>query len=319
MSIELNAADAIATVTFSHGMDAKSHQAVEGEATLLSTLDAILEPHQLAWPLGYTLPKATLRQVLTENLWPTDNLNGWQGDLKALPKDWVLGGKVRHADGQVTKWGGKVVKNVSGYDMRQLYIGGHGRYGTLCEVTLLLVSRPEAQRSYEAWFNTPDAALNRAQQLESALAPWLTRLLILYRQASGAGRYLLQTTLCGDLDTLNNLEQTYDLQPLANQNDDLQVITHADFDLENSTRLTLPLGCPQALTRLINKLAPAAFTLWPQAGWLWIHSPLPTGQGVLDAQTLSAFAGVPVNVLASPQADNPVAQGLRAQLAQALA
>ena len=39
--------------------------------------------------------------------------------------------KVAQADGRVTKSGGQVVKNVSGYDMARLHIGGLGTLGII--------------------------------------------------------------------------------------------------------------------------------------------------------------------------------------------
>ena len=50
----------------------------------------------------------------------------------------VLGLKVVHANGTVVKSGGKVVKNVAGYDLNKLYIGAFGTLGIITEVTLKL-------------------------------------------------------------------------------------------------------------------------------------------------------------------------------------
>ena len=43
--------------------------------------------------------------------------------------------KVVQPDGEVTKSGGQVVKNVSGYDMSRLHIGGLGTLGTILEAS----------------------------------------------------------------------------------------------------------------------------------------------------------------------------------------
>lgn len=50
----------------------------------------------------------------------------------------VLGLQVVHANGTVVKSGGKVVKNVAGYDLNKLYIGAFGTLGLITEVTLKL-------------------------------------------------------------------------------------------------------------------------------------------------------------------------------------
>jgi glycolate oxidase FAD binding subunit len=61
-----------------------------------------------------------------------------------LPRDLVLGVRVRLADGRVVRGGGKVVKNVAGYDLPKLFTGAEGRLGRLLELTLRLHPLPAA-------------------------------------------------------------------------------------------------------------------------------------------------------------------------------
>jgi hypothetical protein len=56
----------------------------------------------------------------------------------------VLGVRVRLAGGQLVRGGGKVVKNVAGYDLPKLFTGAEGRLGELLELTLRLHPLPEA-------------------------------------------------------------------------------------------------------------------------------------------------------------------------------
>ena len=51
----------------------------------------------------------------------------------------VLGLHVMLANGTVVKSGGKVVKNVAGYDLNKLYIGSYGTLGIITEVSLKLM------------------------------------------------------------------------------------------------------------------------------------------------------------------------------------
>ena len=70
----------------------------------------------------------------------------------------VLGLRVVRADGTVVKSGGKVVKNVAGYDLNKLYIGGFGTLGIITEVTLKLSPIPVQQAILTADFqNIQDA------------------------------------------------------------------------------------------------------------------------------------------------------------------
>ena len=70
----------------------------------------------------------------------------------------VLGLKVVHANGTVVKSGGKVVKNVAGYDLNKLYIGAFGTLGIITEVALKLSPIPTRQAILTADFrNVQDA------------------------------------------------------------------------------------------------------------------------------------------------------------------
>ena len=60
------------------------------------------------------------------------------------PRDLVLGVRARLPAGQVIRGGGKVVKNVAGYDLPKLFTGAEGRLGELLELTLRLHPLPAA-------------------------------------------------------------------------------------------------------------------------------------------------------------------------------
>jgi glycolate oxidase FAD binding subunit len=66
------------------------------------------------------------------------------------PRDLILGVTVRLADGLVARGGGKVVKNVAGYDLPKLFTGGRGRLGELLELTVRLHPLPAATASVVA-------------------------------------------------------------------------------------------------------------------------------------------------------------------------
>ena len=57
-------------------------------------------------------------------------------------RDYLIGLKVILADGRLIQSGGKVVKNVAGYDLARLFIGSHGSLGITVEATFKLLPRP---------------------------------------------------------------------------------------------------------------------------------------------------------------------------------
>ena len=61
-------------------------------------------------------------------------------------REHLIGMKVALADGRVIKSGGKVVKNVAGYDLAKLFIGARGSLGTIVEATFKLRPLPEVER-----------------------------------------------------------------------------------------------------------------------------------------------------------------------------
>src|SRR5205807_8701263 len=60
-------------------------------------------------------------------------------------RDYVIGISTVNDEGHEVKAGGRVVKNVAGYDLCKLHIGSLGTLGVITKVTLKLKPRPQAQ------------------------------------------------------------------------------------------------------------------------------------------------------------------------------
>ena len=87
-------------------------------------------------------------------------------------RDTVIGMKVVQADGTVTKSGGQVVKNVSGFDMARMHIGAFGTLGVIAEVSLKLTPRPAGEATVLAAFDRSGPCLDAALGLfRSGLMP----------------------------------------------------------------------------------------------------------------------------------------------------
>jgi glycolate oxidase FAD binding subunit len=70
------------------------------------------------------------------------NLAGPRSHRYGEPRDLVLGMTVELADGTVAHCGGRVVKNVAGYDLARLFTGAQGRLGKIRELWLRLHPLP---------------------------------------------------------------------------------------------------------------------------------------------------------------------------------
>ena len=75
------------------------------------------------------------------------NASGPRRALFGTPRDRLIGIKVVHPNGDVTKSGGKVVKNVSGYDMNKLYTGSLGTLGIIVEAAFKIAPLFKETRS----------------------------------------------------------------------------------------------------------------------------------------------------------------------------
>jgi glycolate oxidase FAD binding subunit len=88
------------------------------------------------------------------------------------PRDLVLGVTLVLADGTVASSGGKVVKNVAGYDLAKLVCGSRGRLGLIARASLRLHPLPPAARTLVVPFAEPGEAVALVQGLlHSPLVP----------------------------------------------------------------------------------------------------------------------------------------------------
>lgn len=85
------------------------------------------------------------------------------------PRDVVLGATLVLADGTVASSGGKVVKNVAGYDLARLVCGSEGRLALIARVSFRLHPLPKAVATLVV--ETDEAALVAGRILASQLQP----------------------------------------------------------------------------------------------------------------------------------------------------
>ncbi|MBC8233378.1 FAD-binding oxidoreductase [bacterium] len=138
----------------------------------LSELQRQLLPKNLTLPIDPPGGRKTSPVLATLGGIVATNSNG-PGRLKYNSlRDLVIGIKVILADGTIIKAGGKTVKNVSGYDMKKLFIGSLGTLGVIVEITARLAPLSETGQTILASFaELPQATKVVANILKSELLP----------------------------------------------------------------------------------------------------------------------------------------------------
>jgi glycolate oxidase FAD binding subunit len=133
----------------------------------LSELQGALAAHGQRLPLDPPHPeRATVGGMVAANA------NGLSRARYGTVRDWVIGIAVAYPSGKVARAGGKVVKNVAGYDLMKLHIGALGTLGVVVEVNFKIQTRPEAQATVLGHFDGALPAIGATARLaREYLAP----------------------------------------------------------------------------------------------------------------------------------------------------
>ncbi|HEY9641364.1 MAG TPA: FAD-binding oxidoreductase [Coleofasciculaceae cyanobacterium] len=92
-------------------------------------------------------------------------------------RDFLIGISLVRTDGQVAKAGGRVVKNVAGYDLMKLFTGSYGTLGLISELTFRLYPLPTASTTVVLTGTAAAIAQATATLLASGLTPSALELL----------------------------------------------------------------------------------------------------------------------------------------------
>jgi glycolate oxidase FAD binding subunit len=111
--------------------------------TTLAALDARLSASGQRWPVEVAdAERATVGGTIASAA-PSPSRLRWQH-----PRDWVIGCTAVLGDGTIARAGGRVVKNVTGYDLTRLYSGTFGTLAAIADVSLKLVAVDESVRTF---------------------------------------------------------------------------------------------------------------------------------------------------------------------------
>jgi len=87
-----------------------------------------------------------------------ENSGGPRAVKYGVTKDWVYGLEVVLPTGEIIWPGGKLLKNVSGYNLTQLFVGSEGTLGVITSATLRLIAKPRFSAVLLAAFDDPFTA-----------------------------------------------------------------------------------------------------------------------------------------------------------------
>ncbi|MCO7175881.1 FAD-linked oxidase C-terminal domain-containing protein [Sporolactobacillus kofuensis] len=148
-----------------------------GVVLLMKHLDKILELDKEN--LTITVQPGTITKTITDRVeqeglfYPPDpssmkistiggNLGENSGGLRGLKygvtKDYVMALQIALPNGELIRTGGKLTKDVAGYDLTHLFVGSEGTLGVITEATLKLIPKPESQKTILALYQDIEAA-----------------------------------------------------------------------------------------------------------------------------------------------------------------
>ncbi len=236
------------------------------------------------------------------------NSNGPRRTFYGGVRDLVVGMRMALATGEQIKAGGKVVKNVAGYDMCKLFVGSLGTLGIITEATVRIAPVPESAATIVA-----RGTLNQCLKLVSALSqstllPTAMALLSGETAKSAGISHAIPSVMVrveGFAEAVKR--HLHDIQTMS-QNIGIphQILDEAshqrlwetarDFGVKEEGilyRLTVPLTSVEELLKSIEERAahgaPVRYLAHPGAGTLWILAD-PDSSGIARFAELGALA-----------------------------
>jgi glycolate oxidase FAD binding subunit len=197
-------------------------------------------------------------------------------------RDFVLGLSFVRSDGQLVKAGGRVVKNVAGYDLMKLLTGSFGSLGIITELTLRLYPQPETAQTLLILGEQADLSSILQRLLSSTLTPAAVDLLSAQLLASPVLSDWATPAQMGLLVRFQGLaasvtEQLGTLQALAASTVGSHAITAKHIPEDGVLWQQLQTQMEQAIMEQIIT-DPVATTLLCKIGCLPSHSPALLGR-----------------------------------------
>ena len=181
-----------------------------------------------------------------------------------LPRDLLLGLEFVNGLGEIVRAGGKVVKNVAGFDLSRLLTGSWGTLGVITEVTLRLYARPRADRTFVVRLRGGQAT-SLANAAYTSLSPYALQLVgASAARALGLGEHAVCLIRLGGNDAVV-AEQLIGLSQIARPEEVDAGIWSAlrglDVDADSVVRISnLPAQFLGASARILSDDLPGVYT-----------------------------------------------------------
>ncbi|UAC49180.1 glycolate oxidase subunit GlcD [Bacillus aquiflavi] len=95
----------------------------------------------------------------------SENSGGLRGLKYGVTHDYVIGLEIVLPNGETIRTGGKLAKDVAGYNFTSLFVGSEGTLGIITEATLKLIPMPETKKTMLALYQDIEAAANSVSKI----------------------------------------------------------------------------------------------------------------------------------------------------------
>jgi glycolate oxidase len=123
-------------------------------------LDEAVRSHGLFYP-----PDPGSMKISTIGGNVANNAGGLRGLKYGVTRDYVLGLEVALANGEILKTGTACVKDVAGYNLKDLFIGSEGTLGVITKILLKLLPMPKAKKTALATFGSMEDAAGTVERI----------------------------------------------------------------------------------------------------------------------------------------------------------
>jgi glycolate oxidase FAD binding subunit len=214
--------------------------------------------------------------------------SGWTGPLRqrfGSPRDFVIGIRVALPDGRLASAGGRVVKNVSGYDMMKLHLGAMGSLGVIVAASFKVFPNALHDVTVELPCESFDEAWTAAEKaLALPLPPAALELLSSHRVMA---RFL------GSKDAVERMAAELRWNPA----DPAVWVEHSRRGPSSWARTAVPR---HKVHEILQSL-PAGAEWWTSPGIGIVHWSIAGGAAALrDARAIAESAGGSLVIMAGP-------------------